>query len=407
MKCPNCGEDVGISDAPFCPHCGQNLETRKLRRKLRFILMDVQDDRRFRHLASTAVIIVVISSILAVLLADTGLGEEPGPTELGPTEDEIIRISSTAYIQLGDGFDDGTFKATLEPFGELRIDLNSQASAGYNTFTWILRNDVDGTYLFTTKETASTNWIFPTIGKYTVTVTCSSTESDDTDVYVAKMVYYGDSHIQHTFSFEGRTYTVYSDVTLDSYIACSSEYSPGRYSYTPSDAHSFIVTDEAVSLLGTRLGDAFLKAYPYGDTSGAEFASFVLAFVQSCFDVEEDSALHSKPTYWAYPAETLYNGSGDSGDLAVLAASILQSCGFDATVAVMHGETFLATYIPDFSVPSGTHSIKIQSSGKGYYLSDVTGDSPLGSAPDEHDYKNGRFYYFGQEVTGTFGLAKT
>ena len=75
QECPNCGEKVE-EDVLFCPHCGQNISVRS-KRKLRFILMDVQDDRRFRHLASAAVLTVVIVAVLAVLLA-LDIGNDDG-----------------------------------------------------------------------------------------------------------------------------------------------------------------------------------------------------------------------------------------------------------------------------------------------------------------------------------------
>ena len=92
MKCPNCGMEVE-GDSPFCPHCGQNISVRS-KRKLRFILMDVQDDRRFRHLASAAVITVVIVAVLAVLLALGTGGDGPDDDNVGPSDGAII-ISDT------------------------------------------------------------------------------------------------------------------------------------------------------------------------------------------------------------------------------------------------------------------------------------------------------------------------
>lgn len=147
MKCPNCGEDV-TDDVPFCPHCGHNLEGRRHKRKLRFILMDVQDDMRFRHLASAAVITVVIVAVISVLLALGTPADDRGSVDIpgyGEPSDGAIIVSDTSFIELSRAFDDGDMSARLDSSGQLSIWLSDGASEGFSTFTWILRDEYSNT----------------------------------------------------------------------------------------------------------------------------------------------------------------------------------------------------------------------------------------------------------------------
>jgi hypothetical protein len=62
----------------------------------------------------------------------------------------------------------------------------------------------------------------------------------------------------------------------------------------------------------------------------------VLAFVQSIpYSVDVDST--SKSEYWRYPIETLFDGTGDCEDTAVLAVALLTLLGHDAVLIDMPG----------------------------------------------------------------------
>ena len=161
---------------------------------------------------------------------------------------------------------------------------------------------------------------------------------------------------------------------------------------------------EAVAILADRLMAAYGNP---GNTSG--FADFVLCFVQSCFPSGSDSYIYSQPVYWAFPSETLYKGIGDSGDLAVLTASILRSCGYDAGIAVIHGEAFVAVSVQEYTDTGGVdglHLVRVSEGGTQYYLGQLTeGRTALGYIGSEYGYSNGRYTYYGQDVSGESGIA--
>ena len=414
MRCPNCGEDV-TDDVPFCPHCGHNLESRRQKRKLRFILMDVQDDMRFRHLASAAVITVVIVAVLSVLLAlggNAGDGDGPSDTVYGePSEDAII-VSDTSFIELSEGFEDGTLSARMESNGQMSIRLSEEASEGCVSYTWILRDEFSNTSQTITKDTPDLTWVSPDLGRYTVTVHCLM-EDGSGAVYQGVIDYMGDSHVQYSFGYGGDEHTVYVDVTLGEYMRyahASGIPDDVRYSPDADDGARFIVTDGSVATLVQRLQTEFSAHYGSTPTDGPEFAEYILCFVQSCFTVGSDTYYHSASTYWAFPAETLYTSVGDSGDLAVLAASILIASGYDAGIAVVNGHGFVAVSLDSYSgpssVPEGYHQLRVSQNGTSYYITEVDeGDVPLGCVDESYGYSGGRFTYYGQSAGEGSGIA--
>ena len=385
MRCPNCGEDV-TDDVPFCPHCGHNLESRRQKRKLRFILMDVQDDMRFRHLASAAVITVVIVAVLSVLLAlggNAGDGDGPSDTVYGePSEDAII-VSDTSFIELSEGFEDGTLSARMESNGQMSIRLSDEASEGCVSYTWILRDEFSNTSQTITKDTPDLTWVSPDLGRYTVTVHCLMEDG----------------------------HTVYVDVTLGEYMRYA--HASGipddiRHSPDADDGARFIVTDGSVATLVQRLQTEFSAHYGSTPTDGPEFAEYILCFVQSCFTVGSDTYYHSASVYWAFPAETLYMAVGDSGDLAVLAASLLSAAGYDAGIAVVNGHGFAAVSLDGYSpstVPDGCRSLTVSQGGVRYLICEVSdGHMPPGCVDGEYGYSNGHFTYYGSVADEGSGL---
>lgn len=409
MRCPNCGNEVG-RDVLFCPSCGQNI-SRRSHRKLRFILMDVQDDRRFRHLASAAVIAVVIVAVIAVLLAmGTPWSNDAGEGNIGPSDDAII-ISDTDYIELGGCFDDGDMSASLDG-GRLVIRLSDSASSGFDGFTWILRDEFLNRTQTITKTAPDLTWVSPYIGVYTVTVSCTSSQTGESSVYTGTIEYRGDVRTQYSFYFEGENYTVYVDVPYAEYRHYSSDdaaYASDRAGRTAESGCRFITTDGAVGVLAQRLTSEYLDADPSASVTDQRFADYILSFVQSCMVSGSDTFYNSTSTYWAFPSETLYTGAGDSGDLSVLAASLLRACGYDAGIAVIHNHAFVTLTVDGFTEPEapyGYHVLVVRTGNVSTALTDVSGGPvPLGCVGEGYGYSNGRFTYYGQDASADSGMA--
>ncbi len=405
MRCPNCGTDVG-DGVLFCPHCGQNISM-KHKRKLRFILMDVQDDRRFRHLASAAVITVVIIAVLSVLFAEWDFGgdgdEKDNPS--GPSEYAII-LGDGVYIDLYDDFRTGEMSAVVDVSGGIRISLNADAGAGSTSYLWVLRNDSEDVFMFRTKETPEILWTTPSAGIYSVTVKCTGEDGEQT-VYQGGIFYHDDLHRSYSFEYSGKVYSVDLTVPIDEYMAAINE-GLDRTVDSPEEAASFIRTNGVVADLEAVLRASFLSANPGTSTTGPEYASMILAFVQSCLSEASDTAVHKVSEYWALPVETLFTGCGDDSDLSVVAASLLCAAGYSAGIALIPEHTVAALYLDRYTcsdVPSGYELIRVPLDGRYYYLCECTEAVPIGCLGDGYGYLNGNFYYYGEQVSGDFGIA--
>ena len=411
MKCPNCGETVS-DEIPFCPICGQNLSSGRSHRKLRFILMDVQEDRRFRHLASAVIIGIVIVAVLSVLLTSIGETEpEITPPSMGPSESALRVPGSDDYIEFYEGFDDPGFSAgwvTEKGKNKLHITLSSKISGSYTDFSWIIRNEITGDIQVSiNKLEAEITWANPSVGIYNITIACSSDSKEDY-THTGRMQYFGDSIRTDAFEYGGRTYSVETVVRNSEYLNLTSQSDTvPRTSSSASDSASFAEPTDSVNLLAGRLSDAFLRNNPDLKTNGPEFASFVMTYIQSCYREVSDTLSHSTPVYWAYPGETIYFHQGDSGDLSLLLASLLKASGYDSGIMLMHGKTFAAValdYTPS-DIPSGLHSISLSYENRRYILLEPMESFPLGCIDDAFDYRFGKCYYYGTATDDCGGFA--
>ncbi len=403
INCPNCGESVS-DDVPFCPACGQNLSVERRRRKLRFILMDVQEDRRFKHLFSAIIIAVVVMAVLAVVLTAPASDNSPSPSPSpGPSDTAVLVPGTSDYIELYKGFESPGFIAFFQQNSkgkqELHIALDSSISGKYSNFSWIVRNEVTGDIQVSIKDQAEIVWSNPSAGIFGITVACS-TDSGEQYTHVGRIQYFGDSVWSGSFDFNGRMFSIEAKTGLNEYLSLTSA-SGDRSAYDTSTAASFVKSTDSVSLLAGRLQDAFLRIYPDAGIKGPEFASFVLTYIQSCYGEISDTASHSVESYWAYPGETIYTGQGDSKDLSVLAAAILKTSGYETGLLLHHGRTFLAIQ-SDYTaenVPSGSTFVSFTQDNSRYILCDPAGDRPLGCVDDAYGYRSGRCYYYGEMVS--------
>lgn len=415
MKCPNCGASVEHDGAPFCPHCGHNLAGKRSRRKLRFILLDVQDDKRFRHLASAVVIAVMVAAVLSVLLVQWDEPRDPQAESHGspssPPESAVV-VSDTDYIELYGNFLDGALSASLTENGELRIDLDTELAEGYDRFTWILRDVADNTYQYVTKDRtedgySTLHWMSPEIGRYNITVKCESTQTGDTAVYGGNIHYLGRLNEQYSFLHDGQVYTVRIDIGLDEFLGFREADAP-RYSGSAVDAALFAVSSESIERLAANLMDQYKIRHMGVISDRSDYAQYVLTFVRGYVTLSSDIVLYERSEYWAYPVETLYNGAGDEGDLCVLAITLLKESGFNTGLTIIHGHTMAAINLDRFTgpedVPDGYHTVRITVGTTPYYLCDLSADVPLGCVDEAYGYDRGKYLYYGTDVSKDSGF---
>lgn len=403
MRCPNCGADV-VGDSPFCPNCGADL-TSKVRSRRRF-LRNV--DRGVRHGAAAAITFMAVVSVLAVVLSafPAPAVEPPGLDDTFSPPDDALMLND-GYVVLGGAFSEGTMSARVDGEGYLDITLSDSMKDGCHTFLWDFRDVASAeSYMLTKTEqqypgAASTlEWIEPDYGEWTVTVTCVSDEGET--VVRGTISYYGDLEETAVWEHGGRTLRVTYGVSLG-------EYASALAADVPREEDSMSAALEcvdagAVSGLESLIWEAYSSTFTF-DRSSTDYACCILSLVSSCIDTRDDLTAFGVSVHWSTPVETLYNGYGDTGDKAVLAASLLAAAGFDVALADLPGTWAVAVSgcMVGSDVPSGYAVLGIPVGGVLYHVCSVDGFMGIGIMPDLYGYDGG-ITYCGEAVGGRYGL---
>ena len=121
------------------------------------------------------------------------------------------------------------------------------------------------------------------------------------------------------------------------------------------------------------------KYYEYGSH---EEISFVLSFVQSAIEYQEDIIDDKPGEYPKYPIETLVEEQGDCEDVSFLGASLLKSMGYD--VALLNYPGHIALGIAGTQLPLEGY---VELNDKKYFYVEMTAKGwQIGEIPD--NYKN-------------------
>ena len=403
MRCPNCGSDV-TGDSPFCPVCGADLTARV--RSRRRLLRNV--DRGVRHGAAGVITLMAVISVLAVILsavpAPVPDGSDPADEQFSPPDD-AIRMGD-GYILLGGAFSDGSLYASVDKEGYLDISISNEASDDCHTFIWDFRDVAAAQSYMLTKTvsqypgTASTlEWTHPEYGGWTVTVTCVSDQGRD--VLRGTIFYYGDLDETMAWEHGGKMLRMTYGISLSQYLDVSGG-DVQRGGDTLRAAAGF-VDPQSVSDLESLIWEAYSSAFTL-DRSSTDYASCILEFVSSCIETRDDITAFGRTVYWSMPLETVYNGYGDTGDKAVLAASLLEAAGFDAAVVRLPGcwAVGISGCIASSEVPSGSAILSVMSDGEAYLVCGVDQFDGVGVMPEEYGYDDGVTYY-GTRVDGSYG----
>jgi transglutaminase-like putative cysteine protease len=226
------------------------------------------------------------------------------------------------------------------------------------------------------------------VGEFDISVTCY-TESDGrliaSGAYSGKVSHVADVTKKYNWMYQGKEYTASVTFNYDDYRDYRNMKTNGRDVTNYRNSISFITHDDpAIESLTASLSNA------YGNTAKDQnFASYLLAFVQICFDyppftdtMEADRYQYGQREYFAYPLETIFCGMGDCEDTSILAAAIFKAAGFNAGVVIVPGHALAAVGLSSYS--PGTYQSwayeVISSSVRGvtYYACETTVDSPQG-----------------------------
>ncbi len=374
MKCPNCGATVDGA-SPFCPSCGADL-TGDVRRRRRVI---GGIDRGVRRGVSVAVIVVAAICVLAVVASAVRDGSGGG--DPAPDADGVIDAGST-YIVLSEGFGDGSLSAELRDTG-LMITLDPGIASGYSQFQWRLRDDSGTGADAVTKSEPNLLWMDVGPGTWTVSVSCGDSSGYYAE-YHGTMECVGDTTLSWSWTHGGRSLGVSVTVSREQMLLGISRDRPGEGA-SAGEAASMVDPGGAAGALESRIWSAY-RSQSDGSRSSEDYACCILEFVSACFEVRPDVVTHGEPEYWAVPEETMVSGAGDTGDLAVLAASLLKSAGFDVGIVHLQGEwAVMIALEPEAGEASdGRTLMSIEAGGVTYWVCSVSDFAGVGQMPSEY-----------------------
>lgn len=391
MRCPNCGADVG--ESPFCPQCGADL-TSKVRSHRRFIR---NLDRGVRHGLAAGITLVAAICVIVVVLSAMPSDDDPASASLIP--EEALELGS-GYVVLLEGFDD-TFSAEVDD-GTLVMTLDRGVARYYEEFVWEFRDVSGATAYVITKDEAELSWIEPSNGFWTVTVYCRG-ESGEA-VLTGSLAYLCDLSTTYVWQHGGRTLSAQFSMSLEDYLALATAVERNRSLGTLAAALSFIDAGGAAASLEAAIWASYSSVFDGGRTS-SDYADCILSMVSSCLAVSSDMILYGQEVRWAHPGETLFLGTGDTGDIAVLAASLLGAAGFDVALAKLPDMWAVGVAGVDAGTPADGYGVlKVASDGRSYLLCDVTDHRGLGVMPSRYSY-DGSILYYGEEMSSGCGLA--
>ena len=413
MFCPYCGREFQERDSKYCPFCGQDLSSPDdpLIDKVRYSNIWKM---RSVLLAGTIAIILMIAGI-ALVLTDSGSNDGTSHDIDHIPEDEVIVVDENSSITLGNDFSEDKLEAYLNIDKQLVIYLNSEIAEEYSHYTWVLRDDLSNTYFEKDKQEPEMIWPEPNVGTYTVLAYCYDEPSDTepAEVYIGSISYKGDKTQHFSWIYDGRTYKMDSVIPLEDQnkYASPTVVSPDIRKGLDIDAASwFVVTDGAVGILEDQLSKSYERRYGATSPGDYGYASFLLSFVQS-MGYSYDSMNHYQNNYWAFPAETLFNGCGDEEDMSFLYASLLKAAGYRCGLMYMPGTMMVAVDVedaPQIVPPEDHREARFMLGNNQYLLCEPysEADACLGAMKECYDVsRDGKtVYYYGTPYYGDYGF---
>lgn len=316
---------------------------------------------------------------------------------------ETQTIDDDTYFELSGDFlpERGILSAGFNNEGQMTFTLDEDLASNYTFYSWHFYDSTQPsselTYLYSeytgnyvNKAEPVLYYTTPSTGSFEITVECYTGESNDYKLaatYSGNVTYIDQITETYEWNYLGTNYSIDLTYSFKDFLDYSDTNTNGRSVRNYGDVRSFITYDDPL-IVG--LADSLLSEYGGNAQLDQDFASYVLAFIQICFDyppytasglmsMSADMYLYGQDEYFAYPIETIYYGMGDCEDTSILAAAVYKALGFDAGVVIIPGHAVAAVALDDY-VP-GTYShirfeiLSKEIDGRTYYGCETTVDS--------------------------------
>ncbi|MDR2698698.1 MAG: hypothetical protein LBB30_03355 [Candidatus Methanoplasma sp.] len=404
MFCSFCGSFIGDEQARFCPRCGHILNEYRPPAQERPPAptghygnerSDAWNGHKNKVIAATLVLALAFGALISM---DTLVYPDDSYKKI-----EIQTVTDDTYFELSGDFllERGIFSVSLTDSGSIAFALNEEISSKYDYYYWKLfdRDHVSSNstsfYMKYNGDTLDKDepilyFLSQKAGEYDISVECCVESGGD---YICKAVYSGTvSYVgtitkEYVWKYQGKEYSAQATFGYEDYrqYRDADPYGRSFSSFGYSRIPSFVTYDTGG--VGT-LADSLAEAYG-GDPAGQDFASFVLAFVQICFDyppytsfMDSDKYQYGQDEYFAYPLETIFYGMGDCEDTSILAAALFKALGYPAGVVVIPGHALAAVGLDSYSpgnYRAASYEIISQTvGGITYYACETTCSSPQG-----------------------------
>lgn len=433
MRCQSCGRESD-EGSRVCPWCGTQLSpeaSSKGSRKKGIGKVTV---------SVIAVLAIMLAAAAVIVVSDLGNDTQSGrdgtdPVEPTPTPevpgDETDTTMKTTFT--ASGKDAKLFTITEETAEDgsvsLRFDLDADAASGYTKYIWYVYNvnnpsehaGADRTVPYLTWSLDSS-----TNGDYRVGVYCFTADEGGDYNYWERTTYELDIRIDGTVTknyvwiYDGSYYRMTISFPYSDYASYAGNAGASIFIRSPSSTSDydnisrFIVVDDTIESMERELSELFSEKY--GAAGGQDYAEFILAFVQCCFDYSTDFRLYGHSEYFAFPLETIYNGTGDCEDTSALCASLFEAAGYDSGVFIIPGHAIAAVSIDGFTAGnvSPTYSQLVSqfsyvSGTETYYGCETTLDSNrygVGWISNDYSVVDGKIHYKGEALGDDYTLYK-
>ncbi len=332
----------------------------------------------------------------AYLEADTGFSTGELSLSFGSEDYAVVSLSGCSCETLSSN---GYFTGNcLTDFGSVSISVTGPGGTEVGKTVYRMNSDTGGRaavgFPVSSYGTYSANAVLiplsPTVKQYSVSGSfeyCGGDGTIDSNMEFTRTYNWRDGGSEYGFSIT----VPYYEYLM--YRCCNAEnfgaYTSGGKTYYLNSADD--ITELAVGGPVCRaLSEKLELVYKGTDLKSADYAQFILTFVQTCFTYADDSVLYgggrtsdgSAIDYWAFPAETVWSGCGDCEDTSILCAVLLKNAGFDSGIFLVPGHAVAAValggydengalaHYTAFKTPYGI--MKKTGDGKTYYGCETT-----------------------------------
>lgn len=414
MYCPDCGNMVD-DDASFCSRCGRMLTVNSQTyydASGRYSVTSTTTSTYQPYPAPAKkrtkpgvyalvifIVAIVVAAALFIPVEETKKGELEGsgfvrPLALTTTYDSedaraLVPLegfaSKNATLSFVDNDRTSEYKVAKNP----RLGLSKDISSKFDEYEWTIKGVNDGSPLI--KKEPFVTLYTTSFGVIEVKVVC---KNDSLGLYETYEFKYEIVHVADLeWKFEGATFKLQKMVPMDKvkpYTPSTESEKKARDVTDWSRCTDFVVTDPLTVSFAEDLSGMYLQAFGRA-AEGQQFAEFVLAFVQYSFDYVSDMNNYGMDEYFAYPAETLMNGSGDCEDTSILCSALWKACGYKVALVVLPSHMASAVAIEDYKKPSGYVAEHVWETfgTTTYYAAETTVDSyyPLGLLQKGTNYR--------------------